>query len=158
MSDPRTVEAPAVDPPAPARRGWLVWVVAAVVLAGAGGGAAWWLRVRTHTAAAAPAVAEPVRATVPLGAVVVNLAGEPKRYVRVAVSIGVTDPKHVREVEDARPQLLDLLISVVATAPGETLATEDGRAAMKTALLTRARDELALRRAARVYITEFVIQ
>ncbi len=55
-----------------------------MVVAGLGAGA-WFLLPRSSGAVAAKAVAvEPtVKATVPLGAVVVNLGGETRRYLRV---------------------------------------------------------------------------
>jgi flagellar FliL protein len=99
-----------------------------------------------------------VKATVPLGAVVVNLNGQDRRYLRVGVSLGVLDPKHVKELEEHRSQLLDLVISVFSAAEVEKLTSDEGKTAIKDGLVERMREELRLEHVARVYFTEFVIQ
>jgi flagellar basal body-associated protein FliL len=99
-----------------------------------------------------------VKATMPLGAVVVNLNGEERRYLRVGVSLGVPDAKQVKELEEHRSQLLDLVISVFSAAEVDTLTSEDGKAHIKGVLVARMREELRLESVARVYFTEFVIQ
>jgi flagellar FliL protein len=152
-----------VLPPSPAKRGKLLIIaVVGVVVLGALGGAAWFFVPRFlggDKEEAAPAKVElPVKVTVPLGAVVVNLNGEARRYVRVGVSLGVPGPKDAKEVEESKSQVLDLLISVFASADVETLASEDGKTELKEELLARIREELHLENVARVYFTEFVIQ
>jgi flagellar FliL protein len=139
-----------------------------VVFAGLGlallaivGVAAWLLLPRLTGAKAAGAAPKPavvVKATVALGPVVVNLSGEPKRYVRAAVSLGVPGPKDAKEVEEARPQLTDLLIAVLADADADALLSAEGRDAIKDDLLTRIREDLGLHAVARVYLTEYVVQ
>lgn len=99
-----------------------------------------------------------VKATVPLGAVVVNLNGQDRRYLRVGVSLGVADPKHAKELEEHKPQLLDLVIAVFSTADVEKLNSGDGRADIKDVLVSRMREDLHLERVVRVFFTEFVIQ
>jgi flagellar FliL protein len=148
--------------PKPARRGGLliVAVVALVILAGLGG-ATWFLLpryLRGGTAKAAPAVDAPVKATVPLGAVVVNLRGETRRYLRIGVSLGVPAPSDGRDIEAQRSQLQDLLIAVLSAADPETLVSPEGKEAIKQTLLSRIRSELQLAKVGRVYFTEFVIQ
>jgi flagellar protein FliL len=146
--------------PEPAGRGRLVilLVVGVLLLGGLGAGA--WLFVPRLYGGGEPA--EPpvvmVKATVPLGAVVVNLNGEDRRYLRVGVSLGVPDAKQVKEVEEHRSQLLDLVISVFSAAEVEELTSEEGKAEIKRALVERMHEELHLESIARVYFTEFVIQ
>jgi flagellar basal body-associated protein FliL len=165
MSDDAQSLAPAAEaapaPPAPRRRGLVKIAVALVVLGGLG--AAGWIAVpRFLKRSPAPAEAKPapvsVKATVPLGAVVVNLAGESRRYVRVGVSLGVSAVKDVKEVEEAKAQLLDAVIAVLASRNADTLVTEHGREEVKAELIERAHKELALESVVRVYFTEFVIQ
>jgi flagellar basal body-associated protein FliL len=155
----------AADAPAPAARKLPVRLlaivgVAALVLGGAG-----WFTVPRWLGTGAPAaagekktIAVPVKATVPLGALVVNLPGEGKRYLRVATSVGVASAKDVKAVEEARAQLLDLLITVLTGSDPATLASEDGRTGLKEALLARIHEDLKLERVGRVYFTEYVIQ
>jgi flagellar FliL protein len=146
---------------APKRRGLLVLLVVGVVVLGALGAGAWFFLPRFlgtgQAKAAAPA--EPVvKATVALGAVVVNLNGEARRYLRVGVSLGVPAPADAKEVEEHKSQLLDLLISVFSAAEVETLTSEEGKSELKDELLSRMREELHLKKVARVYFTEFVLQ
>jgi flagellar FliL protein len=110
----------------------------------------------------APAEAKreaPVKVTVPLGAVVVNL-GPPasRRYLKIGVELGVPGARESKEVEEKKPQITDLLITVLSTTPVEALGTEDGRVALKKALIARIQEELRLEKVSRVYFTEFVIQ
>jgi flagellar basal body-associated protein FliL len=147
--------------PAPARRSWLKSVIALVVLGGLGAGG-WFIAPRVLHRTTAPAEAKPapvvVKATVPLGAVVVNVLGQTRRYVRVSLSLGVPNAKDVKEVEESKAQLLDLVIAVLASREAEALAREEGREKVKAELLERIHHELKLEHVARVYFTEFVIQ
>lgn len=99
----------------------------------------------------------PIKATVPMGSVVVNL-GETKNYVKVGLELGVVDIKEVKEVGEAKARVLDLLITMLSTTPAETLATGAGRIELKEELLEKVREELGLHKVGRVYFTEFVIQ
>jgi flagellar FliL protein len=148
--------------PSPARsKGRLLIRVAVGLMAIAGlAGAAWFVLPRLPLGdRAKPAAVEPTfKATVSLGAVVVNLRGETRRYLRIGVSLGVPTPTDGREIEDHRSQLLDLLIAVLSAAEPETLTTADGKAAIKDTLLARIHDELHLAKVGRIYFTEFVIQ
>ncbi len=154
--------APEAEAPAPPQgRGRLLIIVAAAVavLAGLGGGA-WFLAPRVFGSAtpAAASAPPPVKATVPLGAVVVNANGDVRRYVRVGVSFGVPAPADVKEIEEHRSQLLDVVISVFAATDVDKLLSENGKVAVKTALLARIREDLRLHKVTRVYFTELVIQ
>lgn len=153
--------APANGTAAPkgSRRLLVVGVLGLLVVAGLGAGV-WFFLARGNAARVATAVAvEPeLKATVPLGAVVVNLNGEARRYLRVGVSLGVPKPGDAREVEDHKSQLLDLFIAVLSAAPPDSLTSADGKAAVKQTLLARIREDLRLTKVGRVYFTEFVIQ
>lgn len=152
------VEAAAAAPPK--KRGRLVLLIVAVVVLGGLGAGAWLLLPKflgTAQAKAAPAEPE-VKATVALGAVVVNLNGEARRYLRVGVSLGVPAEADAKKIEEQKPQLLDLLISVFSAAEVETLTSEEGKTELKKELLSRMREELRLKKVARVYFTEFVLQ
>lgn len=159
-----SISAPLAKKPSPMR---LVIVVVAVVLVAGLGAGGWLLLPRfmgkpTAAAAAPPAAVETaVKTTVPFGALVVNLNGEARRYLRVAVSLGLSsarDAKESKEVEEAKPKVLDLLIGVLSSAQAESLLSEDGRAELKELLVDRIHEELGLEKVSRIYFTEFVIQ
>ena len=147
---------------APKKRGMLVPLLIGVVLLGAIGAGAWFFVMPkflgTAQAKAAPVEPPPVKVTVPLGPVVVNLTGEAKRYLRVGLSLGVPAAADAKEVDEHKSQLLDLIISVFSAAEMETLTSEEGKTELKDELLERMHKELHLKSVSRVYFTEFVIQ
>src|SRR5215470_1023633 len=138
-----------------------------LVLLVGGLGAGGWVFLLRHPAAKGeapeaqekPRAAAPVKATLSMGAVVVNI-GPPdtRRYLKVGVEIGVTDARETKELEEHKAQILDLVISIFGTAPMEVLGSEEGRLDLKKALLGRIHEELRLEKVSRVYFTEFVIQ
>jgi flagellar basal body-associated protein FliL len=147
------------------RRSLVVVIVIAVVALAALAGAASLLGPRLlpslfgRAKADAPAKVEAsIKATVPLGPIVVNMPGETRRYLRLAVSLGVPGAKDAKEVEEARAQLLDLVITVVSASDVEALTSDAGRASLKEKLLARIHEELHLEQVGRVYFTEFVVQ
>ena len=147
--------------PAKKRSPLLIYGVVGLVALGALGAGGWFLVPRVFGAKpATPAakVEEPLKATAPLGSVLVNLNGETRRYLRVAVYLGVPSAKDIKAIEEAKPQILDLIITVLSSADVDTLASEDGRAELKEELLGRIREDLGLSKVGRVYFTEFVIQ
>ena len=81
---------------APKKRGLLIPIVIGVVVLAALGAGVWFFVMPRFAAPAdakpAAPKEQPVKATVPLGAVVVNLKGEARRYLRVNVSLGL--PRH----------------------------------------------------------------
>lgn len=162
---PESAAAPAegeAPPPAKAKGGFLKLAIIGVVALAGLGGAGWFLAPRFLGQAPAPAEAKPkpvvIKATVPLEPVVVNLAGETRRYVRIAVSLGLTNAKEAKEIEESKAQLLDLVIAVVSSQDADSLVTEEGREQVKEDLLERIHEELKLEAVGRVYFTEFVIQ
>lgn len=164
MSNAKAPAPAAAEPeaaPAKKKKPLLLLLVVGVVLLGGLGAGGWFLAPR-FLGHPAPAEAKPkveeVKATVSLGGVVVNLAGESRRYLRVAISLGVTSLKEVKEVEESKPQLLDLFISALSAAEAESLMSEDERTELKEALLERIHEELKLHKVSRIYFTEFVIQ
>ena len=137
-----------------------ILIAAVVLLAGLGAGG-WFLAPRfLGGAKATPEEAhaeETVHHVVPLGSIVVNVNSS-RRYVKVAVELGVPTEAAAKEVEKHKPQLLDLLVTVFSTAELETLESGSGRTELKEELLSRIKDELGLAKVARVFFTEFLIQ
>ena len=139
-------------------------VIAAVVLLGGVGAGGWFFLAPKFLGRGKPVpeaahAEEPVHATVPLGSIIVNVnSPDVRRYVKVGVELGVPTEAMVKEVEKHKPQLLDLLVTVLSTAEIETLESGTGRTELKEELLTRIKDDLGLAKVARVYFTEFLIQ
>lgn len=155
-------DAAADAPAAPAKKRGPILMVGILVVVLLGLGAGGWLLVprllgRPESAEPAKKVELPVKATFSLGSLVVNLDGT-RHYVKLAVDLGVAGPKDVKEVEEHKSQLLDLVISVVSSTPLERLTSSQGRAEVKTHLLERIHEDLKLERVSRVYFTEFVLQ
>jgi len=151
-------EAVAPKRKAPLRLYALIGIV--LLALGAGG---WFFLARTRTHAELPAAEtkppEPVKVTAPLGSLVVNIgAAETRRFLKVGVDLGVPDEKAAKDVEEHKAQILDLVISVFATASLEALGSEEGRTSLKKALVERIHEELRLEKVSRVYFTEFLIQ
>ena len=144
----------------PKKRGLLVGIViGAVALAALGGGAWFMLPKLTGTAQAkTPPAERPVKVTTPLGAVVVNVKGEGRKYLRVGISLGLSAPADAKHVEEHKPQLLDLLISVLSATDVDTLTSDEGKTKLKDELLEQMHTTLHLENVLRVYFTEFVIQ
>lgn len=154
------LEAAEVAPPS--KRSLLIPLIVGVVVLGALVAGAWFFVVpkffgHAEAKPAAP-VEVPVKATVPLGAVVVNLKGEARRYLRVNVSLGLPAQTDAKEIEEHKSQLLDLLVSIFSDAAIDTLTSEEGKTELKDELVERMHDELHLKKVLRVYFTEFVIQ
>jgi len=150
--------------PKPGKGRLVVFFLAGLVFMGGLGAGAWFFMPGLFGRGGKPAEPAPVmvKVTVPLGAVVVNLNGQDRRYLRVGVSLGVSEGKQVKEqvkeLEEHKSQLLDLVISVFSAADMEELMSDDGKTEIKGELLTRMREDLHLESVARVYFTEFVIQ
>ena len=150
-----------VEAAAAKKRGLLIpLVIGVVVLAGLGAGAWFFVVPKVFGTRAKPAapVELPIKVTVPLGPVVVNLKGEARRYLRVNVTLGLATSADAKEVEEHKSQLLDLLILAFSGAELATLTSEDGKTELKEDLLERMHEELNLKKIRRLYFTEFVIQ
>jgi flagellar basal body-associated protein FliL len=154
--------APAAPHPKGNGRFILVAVVGLVLVGGLGAGG-WLLYPRLFgKGPGAPAAVkheEPVKATAPLGSVVVNI-GRPdsRRYLKVGVELGLATAKDVKEMEETKARVLDLLITVLSTTPMETLSEGEKRGELKQALLERIHKDLGLTKVRQVYFTEFMIQ
>jgi flagellar FliL protein len=149
--------------PAKAKSPLLIYGIGALVFLVVVGAAAWFLMPRLTGGGAAahpePPPELPVKATVPLGSVIVNLGPpEAKHYLKVGVELGVTSFKEAKEVEEKKAQILDLVITVLSTTPIETLGSGEGRLELKRSLVERMHEELRLEHVSRVYFTEFLIQ
>lgn len=141
-------------------------VIGLLLVAVLGGGlwglAPWlpaWARLSGPAAKAEAKPEPPVTHTVPVSNLVVNLGPpEGKRYLKIGIELGVTSPKHAKDVEEHKSQITDLIISALAATPVQALGDEDGRNELKRLLVEKIHEELGLEAVRRVYFTEFVIQ
>jgi flagellar FliL protein len=163
LAQPPAAPAPVADSAAPKPKSRLpLYVGGLAVVLGLMGAAAWlfpprFLGQRESAPHAGPETT--VKATLPLGSVIVNIAGsEARRYVKVTIELGVANAKDIKEVGERKPQLLDLFVTILSTTTFETLDSGDGRKALKRELLAKIHDELDLKKVAAVYFTEFLIQ
>ncbi|MFB3817282.1 MAG: flagellar basal body-associated protein FliL [Candidatus Methylomirabilales bacterium] len=156
---------PAAETPAPARapRRWLMPVlILAGVAAAAVAVALFVLRplFPPPAASAPPPKAETFGRVVPLDAVVVNLAqSEGRRYLKVSVHLEVPDEEKVaKEVEQRKPQLLDLLVATLTQKSLADVTAPDALGRLRDEVQQRAGQELGPGKVRRVFITEFVVQ
>src|SRR5215510_10337681 len=134
---------------APKRKGGLMRLIAIVlVLVIALGAGGWflqpwlpaWARIGKSAAKPEPKREPPVKVTVPVASLVVNLGRpETKRYLKISIELGLTDAKRAKEVEEHKSRITDLIISTLAETPVEALGEEDGRAELKQELLEKIR-------------------
>jgi flagellar basal body-associated protein FliL len=151
-----------VDVAASRKRGVLVPILIGIIVLGVLAAVGWFFLAPKLFPPSAPTPAAPVempvKHTVSLGAVVVNLKGEARRYLRVNVGLGVPAHADGKAIEEHKSQLLDLLVSAFSAAELETLTSEEGKTQLKASLLERMHEELHLKKVLKVYFTEFVIQ
>ena len=139
----------------------LVIMALAVVLAAGGGGAFWYTRT-----AAAPATDAPVshadRGAIAFDPFVVNLAdANASRFLRITVHILVDDAATAARVKEnlvgvmqARSAILELL----TLQTSDRLATPDGKATLKKAIVDRIFTVLNGLKVVDVLFSDFVIQ
>jgi len=95
----------------------------------------------------------------PLGSVVVNVAEtDGRRYLKATVEVEPNGPKHQREIEGRRSQLVDLMIGYLSAKTIQEVTTAEGRDQIKKDLTARFNAELGGEKIARVYFMEFVVQ
>jgi flagellar protein FliL len=143
-------------------RKFLVILALAIVLAGGGGGAFWYLKTpaaKTDDAAAAPDVE---RGAVAFDPFVVNLAdANASRFLRITVLVLVADAETATKVKanlvgvmQARSAILELL----TLQTSDRLATPDGKATLKKAIVDRIFTVLGGLKVVDVLFSDFVIQ
>ncbi len=97
---------------------------------------------------------------VPLQPVIVNLAGsEGRRYLKARVELEVSaDERGVKEIEERKPLLLDLLIETLSRKRFEEVSEAEGREHLRKEILEQFTRELGAGKVRRVFLTEFVVQ
>lgn len=152
---------PAVEAVKPKSRKFLV-IAALTILLAAGGGAYWYTRTAEAKTAHAEPEASAERGAIAFDPFVVNLADtSASRFLRITVLVLVEDAKtaqHVKEnavgVMQARSAILELL----TLQTSDRLATPDGKATLKQAIVDRIFTVLNGLKVVDVLFSDFVIQ
>jgi flagellar basal body-associated protein FliL len=140
-------------PPSPARRGWAIAAIFAVVFAGA---ATWFWTLRGDESAQANA--NGVRSTLHLDTFVLNLAdAEQRSYLRIGIDLGLS---HEMRRSETLPiaELRDTILTVLAQSRADDLLTANGKSQLKDDLLHALQQRAPELGIQEVYFTEFLIQ
>ncbi len=90
---------------------------------------------------------------------IVNLADrDTRRYLKVKMSIEVSDKKVAEEVKKRMPEIRDIITLLLSSKTYNDLSTIDGKLALKTAIVNRLNSIIISGRVTNVYFTEFVVQ
>jgi len=110
----------------------------------------------------APPVApkkEEILPTIDLDPFIVNLADrETRRYLKVKMSLEVSNDKVEEEVKKRMPEIRDTITMLLSSKTYADLSTVDGKMALKAAIMNRLNAILVSGKVTNVYFTEFVIQ
>jgi flagellar FliL protein len=97
---------------------------------------------------------------VALDSVVVNVAQtEGRRYLKITVHLEVPeDEKIAKEVEQRKPQLLDLIVATLTKKSLAEVTAPEALDRLRGEVLERMTQALGPERVRQVFITEFVVQ
>ena len=100
-----------------------------------------------------------IGAMFPLDTFVVNLAdGNGKRYLRATMQLELAPEQAVATLEQRLPQIRDVVLTILPTKQFEEIRTVDGKATLRTEILTKLNELFNGASVANIYFTEFVIQ
>ena len=155
-------EEPAAQPAAPAKSKKLLFILVGVlVVAGGGGGAYWKFFAGASNTAEARKPSEPP-AIISFDPFVVNLAdpGTP-RFLRVTLGLVVEGEGHAKEFNEnavVRSQVRSSLLEMLSQQQASQLITQDGKTALKKAVVDRAEHNAPELKVTDVLFTEFIVQ
>ena len=96
---------------------------------------------------------------VDLNPFIVNLADRnARRYLKVKISLEVSEDKTVDEVKERKPEIRDLITLLLSSKTYNDIATFDGKLALKTEIMKRINAILVHGRVTNVYFIDFVVQ
>ena len=159
--------APAADPAAPTskRRGKLIPIVAGLVIACGGGGGWFYIKHRNAEAKTAPVPEKKkVPAFQPIDQFTVNISGGGgDRFLQVAFSLELADPKVSDELKQQMPVVRSRLLLLLSSKTAEDLGNLAGKQKLMSEILTEARAPLATSQLPgkgvdHVHFSSFVIQ
>lgn len=95
----------------------------------------------------------------PLDTFVVNLAdGNGKRYLRATMQLELSPELTVTTLEQRLPQIRDVVLTILPTKQFQEIRTVEGKATLRTEILTKLNELFNGASVANIYFTEFVIQ
>lgn len=95
----------------------------------------------------------------PLDTFVVNLAdGNGKRYLRATMQLELSPEQTVTTLEQRLPQIRDVVLTILPTKQFQEIRTVEGKATLRTEILTKLNELFNGASVANIYFTEFVIQ
>src|SRR5262249_52508358 len=126
-------------------------------------GAFWWSRRAAASSAESPKEAKPAkRGLVSFEPFVVNLADkEAPRFLRTTVGLVVDDAEAEEHVKESHVQVLQArsaILELLSAQTSEVLATADGKAALKQAIIERLHTTFSGMKVEDVLFSDFVIQ
>lgn len=92
-------------------------------------------------------------------AIIVNIAEtNGQRYLKVNIQLELDKPETAEELEARKPQVLDLIISIMSAKTLDEVSNVVGRNRLKREIVDRINAELVTGKVVNIYFTEFVIQ
>lgn len=94
-----------------------------------------------------------------LDTMIVNLAGHGgKRYLRVTMSLELSDPDAITSIESRLPQVRDAILMILPTKTYDEVSTTEGKVALRNQLMTTINSLMTKGQVNNIYFTEFVVQ
>ncbi|WP_372679360.1 flagellar basal body-associated protein FliL [Desulfosarcina sp.] len=95
----------------------------------------------------------------PLDTMIVNLADNGgKRYLRVTMSLELSDSESVATLESRLPQIRDAVLMILPTKTYDDVSTTDGKIALRNQVMEKINTLMTKGRVNNIYFTEFVVQ
>lgn len=137
---------------------WIIIGVVILAVLGGGGAGAYFFLLKPGKEAQAPP--KPV-----IGAVwapdpfIINLAdADADRYLKVVMNFELSDPLAVAELEQIKPKVRDVVLSVLTVKSFKDLNNFEGKQRLKEEIAMRLNNHLTKGKIVQVYYTDFVVQ
>jgi len=89
---------------------------------------------------------------------VMNIAGNPSRYVKIAIALEVKDAKGEEHIKKVTPAIRDAVLKVLGVKPPEAFTDVNGRDAIKKELFNGLDSLFARGDLRSVYVTDIIVQ
>ena len=89
---------------------------------------------------------------------VMNIAGNPSRYVKISIALEVKDAKGEEHIKKVTPAIRDAMLKVLGVKPPEAFTDVNGRDAIKKELFNGVDSLFAKGDLKAVYVTDIIVQ